>query len=84
MINVFRYKASIGSTTQAMNAQRILSRAYIPSEVVKINSGHRSGGCVFGIEFSYEQYSNVKAILEKSGIRVREYIKEINEKGGEE
>ena len=82
MINVFRYRASIGSTTQALNAQRILSRAYIPSEVVKINSGHSSGGCIYGIEFSYEQYSNVKSILEKGGVRVREYIKKFDEKAG--
>ena len=78
---MFRYRASIGSTTQALNAQKILSRAHIPSEVIKINSGHRSGGCIYGIEFSYEQYSNVKNLLEKSSVKVREFIKVVPENG---
>lgn len=73
---VFRYKAVIGSTTQAMNAQKTLAKAAIRSDVVKISAGHSSKGCVYGIEFAPEQYRNVQYILSSYGIKVREYITE--------
>ncbi len=73
---VFRYKAVIGSTTQAMNAQKTLAKAAIRSDVVKISSGHSNNGCIYGIEFAPEQYRNVQYILSSYGIKVREYITE--------
>lgn len=73
---MFRYKAVIGSTTQAMNAQKTLAKAAIRSDVVKISSGHSNNGCIYGIEFAPEQYRNIRYILSSYGIKVREYITE--------
>ena len=61
----YKYKCSaeIGSVTEAMNAQRILAAAAIPSEIIKKEGSSRRRGCVFGIEFSCAQQNNVRTIL---------------------
>ena len=74
MINVFRYKAVTGSMTQALNASELLSKALIRSTVVKISSGHKRNGCIYGIEFAPEQYNNVRMLLQKYGVQVYEFI----------
>jgi hypothetical protein len=74
MITVVRYKAVIGSITGAINAQKALASVHIPSEIVKTSTGSRSSGCVYGIEFSSEQYNNVRRVLDGASIKVREYI----------
>lgn len=71
---VYKYKAVLGSTTQALRAQRALATASIPSEVVKTGSGASHHGCVYGIEFEAIQYKNVRMILSSARINVRGYI----------
>lgn len=65
---------AIGSTTQAMKAQRILAEAAIPSTVIKSDSSSRRG-CIYGLAFSCLQERNVKFVLDSAGIRVKEWNK---------
>lgn len=64
--------AVIGSVTQAMRAQSILSAAAIRSEVVKADEvTEKSRGCAYAIVFSCEVEEIAKSVLRNAGIRVR-------------
>lgn len=78
---VYKYKAVLGSTTQALRAQKALAAASIPSEVVKTGSGASHHGCVYGIEFDAMQYKNVRMILSSARINVKEYITDADGSG---
>ena len=65
----------IGSMTQAMKAQSILAEAAIRAHISKISSSGAAGGCAYGVDFPCTQSANVKMILNRAGIRVREYLK---------
>ena len=67
--------AVIGSLTQAMKAQGILAEAAIRVNISKISSSGASGGCAYGVDFPCTQSGNVKMILDRAGVRVREYLK---------
>lgn len=67
--------AVIGSMTQAMKAQTTLSEAAIRATLTKISSSRTMGGCAYGVDFPCTQSGNVRMILERSGIRVREYLR---------
>ncbi len=66
--------AVLGSMTQAMRAQAILGEAAIRVPVVKISSGRTRGGCAYGIDFPCVQERHVRALLERHGVRVREWV----------
>ncbi|MBE6548482.1 MAG: DUF3343 domain-containing protein [Ruminococcaceae bacterium] len=66
--------ASLGSTTLAMKAQRALSAHAINASVIKINSSKTRKGCAYGISFDCDQTANVKTILAKENIPVREFL----------
>ena len=66
--------AVIGSMTQAMKAQSLLAEAAIHASLTKISSGRTSGGCAYGIDFPCTQSRNVRMILQRAGVRVREYL----------
>ena len=66
--------AVIGSMTGAMRAQSILAEAAIRAVVVKVNSSKSTGGCAYGVDFPCTQMSNAKTVLNRSGVRVREYL----------
>ncbi len=66
--------AVVGSMTMAMKAQSVLSEAAIRSSIAKISSNEARGGCAYGVDFPCTQSSNVKMILSREGIRVRQYI----------
>lgn len=61
----------IGSMTQAMKAQRILSAAAIHARVEKADSATTRRGCAYAIYYPCEQDANVRAILRQSGIRIK-------------
>ncbi len=67
--------AVIGSMTQAMKAQSILAEAAIRAHISKISSSGAAGGCAYGVDFPCTQSANVKMILTRAGVRVREYLK---------
>ena len=67
--------AILGSMTQAMGAQSALSEAAIRVSIVKISSSRTQNGCAYGVEYPCTQQRNVAMILERSGVRVREYMK---------
>ena len=67
--------AVIGSMTQAMKAQSILSEAAIRGTLTKISSSRTMGGCAYGVDFPCTQSGNVRMILDRAGIRVREYLR---------
>jgi len=63
---------AIGSVTEAMKAQRVLSGAAIPSDVVKVDKVKGRRGCVYGLSFSCVQEKNVHSLLYSAGISVKE------------
>ncbi len=75
MTNSNKYcTAYIGSATQAMKAQKILSEAAVMSHVLKIPSSKSRRGCGYGVSFDCTQLGNVKTILEKNNITVKEFL----------
>ena len=65
--------AIIGSMTQAMTAQTALAEAAIRTGIIKVSSSGAHGGCAYGVEFPCSQSGNVRLILSRAGVRVREY-----------
>ena len=66
--------AVIGSMTQAMRAQTVLSEAAIRATLTKISSTKTHNGCAYGVDFPCTQSGNVRTILDRAGVRVREYL----------
>ena len=66
--------AVIGSMTQAMKAQSLLAEAAIRATGTKISSSRTHNGCAYGVDFPCTQTANVRTVLSKAGIRVREYL----------
>lgn len=66
--------AVIGSMTQAMKAQSVLSEAAIRTGITKISSSQTHNGCAYGVDFPCTQSGNVKTVLNRAGIKVREYL----------
>ena len=64
----------IGSMTQTIRAQRILSAAAIPTETVKADLPSGKRGCSYALSFSCTQSRNVQALLEKNGVRILSFI----------
>ena len=62
--------ALIGSPTIAMKAQSVLATAAIPASVIKQETPR---GCVHGIRFSCSQINNVKSVLSRERIRVKQW-----------
>ena len=65
--------ALLGSPTQAMRAQSALTTAAIPARIIKQET---SRGCVHGISFSCSQMNNVKTVLSREKIRVKQWNEE--------
>lgn len=62
--------ALLGSPTLAMKAQSVLAKAAIPVSIMKQES---TRGCVHGISFSCSQINNVKTVLARESIRVKQW-----------
>ena len=70
----YQYKnchAVIGTMTGAQKAQKALSLAAIPSNVIKTESASRHGGCIWSVSFACNQTENVRTVLASAGINVR-------------
>ena len=65
--------AVIGSMTQTMNAQNVLARAAIRTEVVKADSVNSGRGCAYALSYDCAQDANLKRVLQLGGIRVRSH-----------
>ena len=63
--------AAIGSVTQAMRAQKVLAGEAIRTNLVK-TSGNSHRGCSYALSYSCSQDANVRAILARARIRVRD------------
>jgi len=68
--------AVMGSMTQAMRAQKVLSSAAVHAEIVKADSAHTRRGCAFALSYPCLQENNVRTILGSAGIHVRDYYRE--------
>lgn len=66
--------AYIGTNTLAMKAQHALASEAIVSSVIKVNSSKTHKGCAYGIIFDRSQAGNVKFILAREGITVKELL----------
>lgn len=65
---------AIGAITQGLRAQKILAAAAIPTTVIKYeNNSRNSKGCIYGLSFSCAQSNNVKMVLERERIRVKQW-----------
>ena len=60
----------VGSVTQAMKAQELLSRYAIPSKITKTDSSSRRG-CVYALSFSCSQQNNVNMALSNANLNLR-------------
>lgn len=60
----------VGSVTQAMKAQDLLSRYAIPSQIIKTDSSSRRG-CVYALSYACSQKNNVNTILSNAKINLR-------------
>ena len=62
--------ALLGSNTLAMRAQSVLAAAAIPTHVMKQET---SRGCIYGISFSCSQINNVKLVLSRERVKVKQW-----------
>ena len=67
--------AVLGSMTIALKSQRILAKAAIRAEVVKVSRSTSKSGCIYGIEFDITQLTAVRTILEANHIEAKEYLR---------
>ena len=67
--------AVMGSMTQVLRAQKVLTDAAVRAEVVKADSTHTNRGCAYALSYPCLQENNVRAILSSAGIRVRSYYR---------
>ena len=67
--------AALGSTTQAIKAQRVLLGSGIPAEVLPLAPSQTRRGCAFGVSFSCSRLAAVRAELQNAGIPVSQFIK---------
>lgn len=68
--------AVMGSMTQVLRAQKVLSDAAVRTEVVKADSAHTRRGCAYALSYPCSQENNVRTVLSGAGIRVRDYYRE--------
>lgn len=68
--------AVMGSMTQVLRAQKVLSDAAVRAEVVKADSAHMRRGCAYALSYPCSQDSNVRIVLSSAGIRVRDFYRE--------
>ncbi len=68
--------AVMGSMTQALRAQKVLSNAAVRAEVVKADSAHTRRGCAYALSYPCSQENNVRTILATAGIRVHDFYRE--------
>ena len=61
---------ALGSVTEAMKAQRVLSSAAVSSEVIKVDRSRR--GCVYGVSFPCVQRGQVLSLLSAAGFSVKD------------
>ncbi len=66
--------AVIGSMTLSMKAQSALAEAAIRASIAKISSSETRSGCAYGVDFPCTQSANVRQILSREGIRVKQYL----------
>ena len=72
--NGYTCTAVIGSMTQAMKAQTVLAEAAIRASITKISSSETHNGCAYGVDFPCTQSGNVRMVLTREGIKVRQYL----------
>lgn len=65
--------AELGSLTLAMKAQEALAAAAIPCAVEKAEAAASGRGCAYGIRFSCQQESNVRAVLSAARIPIKRW-----------
>lgn len=65
--------ALLGSMTQALQAQAILTEASVCASVTKSEDFARRKGCAYGVRFPCGYADTVKKLLKDAGIRVRSY-----------
>lgn len=66
--------AALGSLTNAIKAQRALTKEGIQCEVVKLDSSMTRRGCAYGVEYSCSDHRSVRAVMNQEKITVTSYI----------
>ena len=65
--------AVLGSMTIALQAEKALANAAIHANVTKVSSSGSEKGCAYGITYPCAQEENVRVILARSGLAVKQY-----------
>ena len=63
--------AVMGSMTQVLRAQKVLSEAAVRAEVVKADSAHTRRGCAYALSYPCSQTNNVNTILANASINLK-------------
>ncbi len=71
MTNRSGCSAIMVTLTNAQRAQQVLSRAAIPSSVVKALPDGKRKGCAWSVEFACNQLENVKSVFASAEISVK-------------
>ena len=67
--------AVTGSMTMALKAQRALSKEAIRATARKVSKSINNTGCIYGVEFDISLMAKARAVLEKAGVDVVEYLR---------
>ncbi len=61
----------IGSVTQTMRAQKLLSAKGIRTDLIKADAEQTGDGCAYALSYSCMQNDTVRVILQNAGIAPR-------------
>ncbi len=68
--------AVIGSLTQAMRAQHVLSDAAVFSNVEKADPTLTRRGCAYGVRYPCSREEELQAVLRRAGIRIKATVRD--------
>ncbi|NLK38814.1 MAG: DUF3343 domain-containing protein [Clostridiales bacterium] len=66
--------AGLGSVTQAMKAQTVLTHEEVPSKIIKLDSSMSKRGCAYGLEYSCLYRKKVNVILDSAELKFEEFV----------
>lgn len=66
-------RITVGSVTYALKLRRLLSRAGIPSRLIKVDSTESADGCAHGVEILTEHFYQAVVIMREKQIEYSVY-----------
>lgn len=60
---------TVGSVTYALKVRKMLERAGIRSDLIKINASRSKSGCTYGIKINSAYFYDAVSIMKNNGIQ---------------